>query len=133
MVHPERAWDPHPLQLLVVSRLLLPLALLVAAYFFITGSARPGGGFVAGLIAATAFILQYMAHGVGWTERRIGLPYRVVVAGGLFLALASGCLGMLLGGSFLTHHAFHGDLPLLGGIELSSALLFDFGVFMAVA
>lgn len=132
MVHPERTWDPHPLQLQLAARLLLPLALLVAAYFFATGSSSPGGGFVAGLIAATAFILLYVAHGVGWTEQRIGLPYRVVVAGGLFLALATGGIGVLMGDSFLTHQAVHGELPLLGTIELSTALLFDFGVFMAV-
>jgi multicomponent K+:H+ antiporter subunit A len=133
MIRPEKAWEPYPPQLVIIARLLLPLAHLVAVLLFLRGEAHPGGGFVAGLVLAMAVLIQYMAHGVGWTERRIGLPYRVVVAGGLFLALASGCLGMLLGGSFLTHHAFHGDLPLLGGIELSSALLFDFGVFMAVA
>ena len=64
-------WDTHPLILATFSRLLLPLALLVAVFILLRGHNLPGGGFIAGLIAAVALILQYLANGIAWTKPRV--------------------------------------------------------------
>ena len=63
-----RPWarERHPILLASISQSLLPLALLVSVYIFLRGHNLPGGGFIAGLVTATAFILQYMAHGSQW-------------------------------------------------------------------
>jgi len=37
------------------------LALMVSFYIFLRGHNLPGGGFIAGLVTAVAFILQYIA------------------------------------------------------------------------
>jgi len=58
--------DAHPLMMVVATRVMMPVALLVAAYIFFRGHNLPGGGFIAGLIAAIAIIMQYMASGFGW-------------------------------------------------------------------
>src|SRR3546814_20432654 len=54
----------------VLVRLLLPMAVLVSLYFLIRGHNLPGGGFVGGLIMATAILLQYMVGGVVWIDAR---------------------------------------------------------------
>jgi len=68
-----RPWasDPHPLVLVTVSKLLLPMALLVAVWLFLRGHNEPGGGFIAGLVAGVALILQYIAVGSQETDRRM--------------------------------------------------------------
>src|SRR3546814_7537430 len=44
----------------VLIRLLLPMTGIVSLYFLLRGHNLPGGGFVGGLIFATAVILQFM-------------------------------------------------------------------------
>jgi multicomponent K+:H+ antiporter subunit A len=133
MVHPEHARDPHPLQFVVIARLLLPLALLVAVFLFLRGETHPGGGFVAGLVVAMAVLIQYMAHGVEWTERRILIGYRNSVAAGVLIAVLTGLGSLVRGDPFMTQESATMRWPVIGELELSTALLFDFGVFLAVA
>src|SRR3546814_7805661 len=47
----------------VIARLLLPIALVVAAHFFLRGHNEPGGGFVAGLVIAIALLMQSLMSG----------------------------------------------------------------------
>ncbi|MBP9673157.1 MAG: monovalent cation/H+ antiporter subunit A, partial [Ottowia sp.] len=47
----------------VLVRLLLPIAVVIALYFFMRGHNLPGGGFVAGLCVAIAFLTQYIVAG----------------------------------------------------------------------
>ncbi|MEO8838819.1 MAG: hydrogen gas-evolving membrane-bound hydrogenase subunit E, partial [Herbaspirillum sp.] len=54
----------------VLVRLLAPLALMVSIFFLLRGHNAPGGGFVGGLVLATAAILQYMVGGTVWAESR---------------------------------------------------------------
>ncbi|TFH88678.1 monovalent cation/H+ antiporter subunit A [Billgrantia azerbaijanica] len=127
-------WSPqrYPLILAVISQLLLPLALLVSVNIFLRGHNQPGGGFVAGLITATALILQYMARGHAWTRTRLPISYPIVAVSGLAVALATGLGSWLFGYPFLTSAFGHFHLPLIGDIELATAMLFDLGVFLAV-
>ena len=52
----------------VLVRLLLPVAGVVALHLFLRGHNEPGGGFVAGLVVAIAFIAQYIVAGTRWVE-----------------------------------------------------------------
>src|SRR3546814_10391073 len=70
----------------VLVRLLLPMAVLVSLYFLIRGHNLPGGGFVGGLIMATAIILQYMVGGVVWIEARPRIHPQYWIAMGLLAA-----------------------------------------------
>ncbi|OUE45817.1 monovalent cation/H+ antiporter subunit A [Billgrantia desiderata SP1] len=122
----------HPLILSVVAQILLPLALLVSVYIFLRGHNQPGGGFIAGLITATALILQYMARGHDWTRERLPISYPIVAVSGLAVALATGLGSWLFGYPFLTSAFGHFHLPLVGEFELATAMLFDMGVYLAV-
>ncbi len=116
----------------VYLRLLLPIMTLIAVYFFLRGHNLPGGGFVAGLIFATALIVQYMVAGTHWVESHLYLQPHKWIAWGLIVASATGLGAWLLGYPFLTTHTGHAYLPLLGEIHLPSAFLFDLGVFAVV-
>jgi multicomponent K+:H+ antiporter subunit A len=116
----------------VYMRFLLPFMCIIAVYFFMRGHNLPGGGFVAGLIFATAIIMQYMVGGTDWVEAHLGLRPHRWIAVGLITACTTGLGAWLFGYPFLTSHTAHLDLPLLGEIHVPSAFVFDLGVFMVV-
>src|SRR5690606_28729681 len=116
----------------VYLRLLLPFMAITVAYFFLRGHNLPGGGFVAGLIFATALIIQYMLAGTVWVESHLRLwPHRWLGTG-LLIACGTGAGAWLFGYPFLTSHTMHLQLPLLGEIHFPSAAAFDLGVFVVV-
>ncbi|EIW88893.1 putative monovalent cation/H+ antiporter subunit A [Alishewanella agri BL06] len=129
-----RPWtrERHPMLLATVAQSLLPLALMVSVYIFFRGHNLPGGGFIAGLITAVALILQYIAHGVDWMKARVNIEYQRVVAIGLLVALVTGLASFLFGRPFLTSWFDYFDVPLLGEVELASAMAFDLGVYLTV-
>ncbi len=116
----------------VLVRLLLPLSVLVAIYFFLRGHNQPGGGFVAGLVMSVALLLQFIVSGTEWVEAHLRIYPRRWIATGLLLALATGGGAVALGFPFMTTHTAHLQLPLLGEIHVPSALFFDAGVFSVV-
>lgn len=129
-----RLWseDKHPMILSVVAKGLLPLALLISAYIFLRGHNLPGGGFIAGLITAVALILQYFAHGVTWVIARNKIEYQSLVVSGLMIALLTGIAPLLWDYPFLTSWFDYFTLPVIGKFELTSALMFDLGVYLTV-
>jgi len=115
-----------------VTRFAVPLTLVVSVVIFLQGHNLPGGGFIAGLVAGVALILQYLASGVGWTEQRMRLSYLPLVGLGLGLAALTGFGSWFFERPFLTSAHGHLHLPVIGDIELASAMLFDVGVFCTV-
>ncbi|MCC7040904.1 MAG: monovalent cation/H+ antiporter subunit A [Burkholderiales bacterium] len=116
----------------VLARLMLPLAVLVALHLFLRGHNLPGGGFVAGLVVAIAFIMQYLVAGASWIEARLTLNPARWIAVGLLTATLTGAGAWAVGYPFLTTHTAHVDLPLVGEMHIPSALFFDVGVFAVV-
>lgn len=129
-----RPWakERYPLLLASISQSLLPLALLVSFYIFLRGHNLPGGGFIAGLITAIAFILQYIAHGSNWISERLTINYRKIIASGIAIALFTGVGSWFFGRPFMTTWFDYFDIPFIGEIELASALVFDLGVYITV-
>ncbi len=129
-----RLWarERHPLFLQMLMRPLLPLALMVSVFIFLRGHNLPGGGFVAGLVTGVALILQYLASGIGFAAARLPQRLPLFLAAGLAAAAGIGALSWLFGFPFLTTAHGHITLPLIGEIELASALVFDLGVYLVV-
>ncbi|MFN3593221.1 MAG: monovalent cation/H+ antiporter subunit A [Thiobacillaceae bacterium] len=125
-------WDTHPAIMASFTRLLLPLALLTAVFILLRGHNLPGGGFIAGLVTAVALIMQYLANGVAWTHARLPANFHPVIALGLALALATGLASWAFDHPFLTATFGHLHWPVVGSIELASAMAFDLGVYMVV-
>jgi multicomponent K+:H+ antiporter subunit A len=133
-----RAWSfsREPLMLRVVSRLVLPLGLVVSAFIFWRGHNLPGGGFIAGLITAVALVLQYMAMGQARAESVLhgaaGRRFVRWIGIGLGIAWATGVGAFFFGQPFLTSAHGHPSVPLLGELPLATAALFDLGVYITV-
>ncbi|MEM1211084.1 MAG: MnhB domain-containing protein [Planctomycetota bacterium] len=113
-------------------RLLFPLTLLFGVYMTIKGHNEPGGGFIGGLILATALALYRMAAGPGSLWDIIPVHPRVLVTVGLGFATLTALGPMLLGLPVLT--SWTGDVPLPFGesVHLATALVFDLGVVFVV-
>jgi len=124
--------DAHPLVLVVAARVLLPLAITVGVYIFLRGHNQPGGGFIAGLVVATAIIMQFMASGYAWSADQRRIDGHRLLGAGVLVATATGIGALLFGRPFLTSAFVYVPVPLIGEVELASAILFDIGVFLAV-
>ena len=129
-----RRWDAdaHPVIMATLTRLLLPLALLVAAFILLRGHNQPGGGFIAGLVTAVALIVQYLASGTQWTHQRMPADSHPLIAWGLAVAAGTGLASWAFDHPFLTSTFGHFDWPLVGEFELATAMAFDLGVFLVV-
>ncbi len=129
-----RPWAAEPYSLLfdVLSRPLLPLALLVSVYLLLRGHNLPGGGFIAGLVTGTALLVQYLAHGNAWVEERLPPRYTSLAAAGIAIATVTGLAAIAFDAPFLTSTFGYVTWPVVGKFELASAMLFDVGVYLAV-
>jgi multicomponent K+:H+ antiporter subunit A len=129
-----RAWnrDLYPVIMATLTQVLLPLALLVAAFILLRGHNQPGGGFIAGLVTTVALIVQYLARGSAWMHARLSDAPQPVIAAGLALATLTGLASWAFDHPFLTSTFGHLNWPLVGNFELASAMAFDLGVFLVV-
>lgn len=109
------------------ARLLVALLLLFSIFVMLRGHNEPGGGFIGGLIAATAFALYVMAEGAGAVRAVLRIDPRKVAGLGLACALAAGLIGVLAGDAFL-----RGLWIALPSGKVGTPLLFDLGVYLVV-
>ena len=116
----------------LIMGLLFPVIGVAAVFLLLRGHDLPGGGFVAGITMAVAFILQYMARGTIWVEARLHILPVYWMGVGLLLAGGTGAAAWLFGRPFLTSYFSYAEVPLIGRIPIASALVFDIGVFSLV-
>ena len=111
--------------------LLVGLTLLFSIYVLLRGHNEPGGGFIGGLIGASALATLAISEGISATRRALKAPPVVVAGFGLLLAGLSGVASILFGDVFLTGQwwfpSFAPDLK-----YLSTVVLFDIGVYLVV-
>ena len=121
----------HNAVLCVSAKLLMPPIMLFALYVQFHGDFGPGGGFQAGVIFASAFILYALVYGVA-RARRVAPPAvtRAALALGLLLYAGVGVAGLLLGGNYLNYSVLAHDQ--VHGQHLG-ILLIEFGVGVTVA
>ncbi len=129
---PVRAGDPYPLLLRVAAGIILPFALIVAAFIFLRGHQLPGGGFVAALVVACAVLLHRMATGQVSAGSSARWGAQSLMAAGLMLAGATGIGAWLFARPFLTSSFGAVRLPPFREFELATAMAFDAGVFLTV-
>ena len=116
----------------VSVRLVFPVVMLLSLWLLFAGHNQPGGGFVGGLLAGAAITLRYVAGGIAEVRDHARFRPWTVLGIGLLIASVTATIPVLLGGSVLEVGSVSLDLPLLGEVALSSALLFDTGVYLAV-
>ncbi|MCC7327409.1 MAG: monovalent cation/H+ antiporter subunit A [Burkholderiales bacterium] len=127
---PKGAWNP--LIVRTVTRAMLPLSAVVAVHLFLRGHNLPGGGFIAGLALASAWLALYIGGGGRQMHDPERLPNQPWIGAGLLVAGLTGIGSIALGYPFLTSSFVHPVLPLLGEVPIASAMFFDLGVFITV-
>jgi len=120
------------LVLRTATRFLITLLLLFSIFLLLRGHNEPGGGFVGGLVGASAFALYSIAYDVMSTRRALRIDPRTFIALGLLLAIVSGLLPVFAGRPFLTGLWGYLDLPGLAALDVGTPLLFDIGVYLVV-
>ena len=112
------------------TRFLVPLMLLFSIFLLVRGHNEPGGGFVGGLVAASAFALVLLAEGLAVARRILRLDPRALAAAGLLVALLSGLPPLLAGRPYQSGLWLGVRLPVVG--KIGSPVIFDVGVYLVV-
>lgn len=124
--------SPRPVMLDVVARPLYWVILLASLWVLFRGHNEPGGGFIGGLVAASASVLWAIARGSDAAVRRLPLRSPMgLAAAGVGIGALAGLPAWWMGQSYLTH--WWGVLPLgVTELKVSTVLLFDIGVYLCV-
>ncbi|QSS98041.1 Na+/H+ antiporter subunit B [Psychroflexus sp. ALD_RP9] len=113
------------------SNYLLPVLLLFSVFILLRGHYLPGGGFVGGLVAAIAFVLDAFANGLQNTKQVLKIHPGFFMPVGLAIAFLSAISPMLFADlPLMTGLWAHEAVPVLG--KIGSALFFDTGVYLVV-
>ena len=111
---------------------IVPLQLMFSLFLLLRGHNEPGGGFIGGLVAASAFVLYAFAFGAGLARKLLRVTPQDLLAAGLLFGLASTLPALLSGQPMLTAQWWELPLPGDGYLKLSTVLIFDIGVYLAV-
>jgi multicomponent Na+:H+ antiporter subunit B len=120
----------------VIFRTIAPylsaLMLVFSIFVLLRGHNEPGGGFIAGLIGASAIAIYGIAAGPREVRQALIVHPLVMAGGGVFLAAASGLISAFWAVPFLTGIWVMFTLPDASEIAVSTPLLFDVGVYLTV-
>ncbi len=100
-----------------------PAVVVLSALFLFRGHQLPGGGFIAALIGGAGLALAYLSAP---RDRTIRMSAMALIGSGVMVGAGIGLVG-LADGSFL--RPLHGTVL---GVDLTTALAFDAGVYLAV-
>lgn len=114
-----------------IAPLLTVVMLVFSVFVLLRGHNEPGGGFIGGLIAASALAIYGMAVGPDAARRALRIHPTAVAGLGVVIATLAGLLSLAFSVSFLTGlwTIFHiGDTE----VALSTPMVFDIGVYLVV-
>lgn len=114
----------------VVSKFLIPLIIIFALYVQFHGDFGPGGGFQAGVILSSAFILYALVFGLDAAQQVIPPTIlRILASLGVLIYAGIGIAALFWGGNYL-------DYSVLGSTQVAGQhlgiLLVELGVGIAV-
>jgi multicomponent K+:H+ antiporter subunit A len=116
-----------------VTTLMLPFIVVLVIFLLFNGHNRAGGGFIAGVLASGAIILQFIASGKSSQPKILNLIFRWILVSGLALSIGVGLTAILFGSPFLT--SFHSSIDINRmdvHLEFSLAQIFDVGIFLLI-
>jgi multicomponent Na+:H+ antiporter subunit B len=115
----------------VVGKFLIPYVMLFGLYVQFHGDFGPGGGFQAGVIFASGFVIHTLLFGSHSTAQIVSIGFlRVIAALGVLVYAGVGVASLLLGGEFLNYNVLAAD-PITG--QHIGILVVEFGVGLTVA
>lgn len=114
-----------------IAPLIVAIMLVFSVYICLRGHNEPGGGFIGGLIAASAIAILGMSNGAGSTRRALRVDPLAIAGFGLFIAGFSGLLSLFTGSPFMTSIWLYLELGQTT-VPLSTPMVFDIGVYLVV-
>jgi multicomponent Na+:H+ antiporter subunit B len=114
------------------TRYMFPPLIVFSIYVLLRGHHFPGGGFVGGLFAGSAFTLYALAYSVADARKALRQDPRDLTAIGLAVALLSGVPALFSQHSFLAGTWWELPLPTGGTLDIGTPLIFDIGVYLVV-
>lgn len=119
----------------VIYRTIAPsltaIMLVFSVFVLLRGHNEPGGGFIGGLIAASAVAIYGIAVGVSEVRKALRIDPLAIAAAGLLLAGFSGFVSLFYEVPFLTGiwtTLLFDEIS----ISLSTPMFFDIGVYFVV-
>ncbi len=114
-----------------IAPILVAIMIVFSVFILLRGHNEPGGGFIGGLIAASAIAIYGIAAGVKAVRKALKFDPIAIAGFGVFIAALAGIISYFYQVPFLTGLWFY---PEIDGekIALSTPLLFDIGVYFAV-
>ncbi len=114
-----------------IAPALTAIMVVFSVFVLLRGHNEPGGGFIGGLIAASAVAIYGIAVGVEEVRRAIRVDPISVAGFGVFIAGFAGLLSLGQSVPYLTGLWAYFEI---GGskITISTPLVFDIGVYLAV-
>ncbi len=113
------------------TRLLISLLLLLSIWILLRGHNLPGGGFIGGLVGASACALYTIAYGVTKAKEALRLEPRLMIGLGLVVAVLSGFIALPFGDAFLAGEWL--KFYIFGEeVKIGTPTIFDIGVYFVV-
>ena len=110
---------------------LTALMVLFSIFVLLRGHNQPGGGFIGGLIAASAFAILGISNGVSAVRRALWFDPIAIAGTGLAVSAIAGLFSLFANVPFMT--ALWAFPNILGTeVALSTPMLFDIGVYLVV-
>ena len=122
----------NTLILRTIVPVLTGLMVIYSIVVLLAGHTDPGGGFIGGLIAASAFALYGIACGVAPVRRALYFHPVSIAAFGMLLSALSGVISFYKGVPFLTGLWWFPEIAKGVEVPLSTPLMFDIGVWLVV-
>lgn len=115
-----------------VAKAVVLVILTFGLYLFFSGHHTPGGGFIGGLVLASAFVLLFLSYDVETVSEGIPISFKKLSALGVFISMTSALVPVFFGQPFLSQSFGYFDLPIFGETELATVTIFEAGIALTV-
>jgi multicomponent Na+:H+ antiporter subunit A len=116
----------------IAVRFIFRAVVIGSIYLLAAGHNQPGGGFVGGLVAGAAISLRYLAGDIDEVRSISRFPPWTILGTGLLMSALAASIPLFAGRPLLDSMGTDLSAPLLGEAWVSTALLFDIGVYVLV-
>ncbi|MFN7038447.1 MAG: Na(+)/H(+) antiporter subunit B [Alphaproteobacteria bacterium] len=114
----------------VTAKIITPFIIIYAFYIQFHGESSPGGGFQAGAILASAFILHTIIFNINYTLKVLSMRFLKITASiGVLTYVFVGIIPVLYGGNFLDYSYLNSN-KLLG--QKIGIMVIELGVGITV-